>query len=189
MSTRVEDLAPIPDPDDTAGLPAPTRVLDRSRDALGRDSGVMVKDGSTVETSSTYAFGAADGRFTGVSAPAGTFTYGYLPGSSLIATVTGPAHTVTNQWEAKRDVLAWKRNKLPSANDDVSKFIYTVNGIGQRASVRTSGTAFDTPAELFVPAVVTAENIKAEIFDKGIQTAAEVCTGEYAEACAKLGIQ
>ena len=121
-------------------------MLDRSRDALGRDSGVMVKDGSTVETSSTYAFGAADGRFTGVSAPAGTFTYGYLPGSSLIATVTGPAHTVTNQWEAKRDVLAWKRNKLPSANDDVSKFIYTVNGIGQRASVRTSGTAFDTPS-------------------------------------------
>ncbi len=50
-------------------------------------------------------------------------------------------------------------------------------------------TLYDTPAELFVPAVVTAENIKAEIFDKGIQTAAEVCTGEYAEACAKLGIQ
>ena len=140
--------SPIPDPDDTAGLPAPTRVLDRSRDALGRDSGVMVKDGSTVETSSTYAFGAADGRFTGVSAPAGTFTYGYLPGSSLIATVTGPAHTVTNQWEAKRDVLAWKRNKLPSANDDVSKFIYTVNPIGQRTGVATSGTAFGgTPAD------------------------------------------
>ncbi|AZB65481.1 sugar ABC transporter substrate-binding protein [Cereibacter sphaeroides] len=50
-------------------------------------------------------------------------------------------------------------------------------------------TLYDTPAELFVPAVVTAENIKAEIFDKGIQTAAEVCTGEYAEGCAKLGIQ
>jgi D-xylose transport system substrate-binding protein len=49
-------------------------------------------------------------------------------------------------------------------------------------------TLYDTPSELFVPAVVTAENIKAEIFDKGIQTAEEVCTGEYAEGCKKLGI-
>jgi D-xylose transport system substrate-binding protein len=40
-----------------------------------------------------------------------------------------------------------------------------------------------------VPAVVTAQNIKAEIFDKKIQTAAEVCTGEYADGCKKLGIQ
>ncbi|KQS85519.1 sugar ABC transporter substrate-binding protein [Rhizobium sp. Leaf383] len=50
-------------------------------------------------------------------------------------------------------------------------------------------TLYDTPSELFVPAVVTAENIKAEIFDKKIQTAAEVCTGEYADGCAKLGIK
>ena len=47
---------------------------------------------------------------------------------------------------------------------------------------------YNTPSELFVPAVVTAENIKAEIFDKGIQTPEEVCTGEYAEGCKALGI-
>jgi D-xylose transport system substrate-binding protein len=50
-------------------------------------------------------------------------------------------------------------------------------------------TLYDTPSQLFVPAVVTQENIKAEIFDKGIQTAAEVCTGEYAAPCAELGIE
>ena len=50
-------------------------------------------------------------------------------------------------------------------------------------------TLYNTPSELFVPAVVTRENIKAEIFDKGIQTAAEVCTADYADACAELGIQ
>ncbi|WP_442902594.1 ABC transporter substrate-binding protein [Frigidibacter sp. MR17.24] len=50
-------------------------------------------------------------------------------------------------------------------------------------------TLYDTPSQLFVPAVVTRENIKAEIFDKGIQTAAEVCTGEYAAGCAELGIK
>jgi D-xylose transport system substrate-binding protein len=49
-------------------------------------------------------------------------------------------------------------------------------------------TLYETPSELFVPAVVTAENIKAEIFDKKIQTPEEICTGEYAEGCKKLGI-
>ncbi len=49
-------------------------------------------------------------------------------------------------------------------------------------------TLYNTPSELFVPAVVTRENIKAEIFDKGIQTAEEICTAEYADACAEQGI-
>ena len=50
-------------------------------------------------------------------------------------------------------------------------------------------TLYDTPSELFVPAVVTAENLKAEIIDKGIQTAETLCTGRYAEGCVTLGIQ
>ena len=49
-------------------------------------------------------------------------------------------------------------------------------------------TLYNTPSQLFVPAVVTQENIKAEIFDKKIQTADQVCTGEYADGCKKLGI-
>jgi D-xylose transport system substrate-binding protein len=49
-------------------------------------------------------------------------------------------------------------------------------------------TLYDTPSKLFVPAVVTSENLKAEIIDKKIQTAAELCTGRYAEGCKKLGI-
>jgi D-xylose transport system substrate-binding protein len=48
---------------------------------------------------------------------------------------------------------------------------------------------YDTPSQLFVPAVVTRENLKAEIIDKGINTAAELCTGRYAAGCAELGIQ
>jgi D-xylose transport system substrate-binding protein len=50
-------------------------------------------------------------------------------------------------------------------------------------------TLYDTPSELFVPAVVTRENLKAEIFDKGINTAEEICTGRYADGCAELGIE
>lgn len=49
-------------------------------------------------------------------------------------------------------------------------------------------TLYNTPSELFVPAVITSENIKAEIFDAKIQTPEEVCTGEYVEGCKKLGI-
>lgn len=48
---------------------------------------------------------------------------------------------------------------------------------------------YNTPSQLFVPEVVTRENIKEVIFDGGIQTAEEVCTAEYADACAELGIQ
>ena len=36
--------------------------------------------------------------------------------------------------------------------------------------------------------VVTAKNLKAEIVDKGIASAAELCAGRYAEGCKKLGI-
>lgn len=47
---------------------------------------------------------------------------------------------------------------------------------------------YDTPSQLFVPAVVTAENLKAEIIDKNIVTAQDLCIGRYAEGCNKLGI-
>ncbi|RWM11478.1 MAG: sugar ABC transporter substrate-binding protein [Mesorhizobium sp.] len=50
-------------------------------------------------------------------------------------------------------------------------------------------TLYDTPSQLFVPAVVTQENLKAEIIDKKIQTAAQLCTDRYAEGCKKLGIE
>ena len=50
-------------------------------------------------------------------------------------------------------------------------------------------TLYNTPSQLFVPAVVTQENIKVEVFDKGITKAADVCTGRYVEGCAKLGIK
>jgi D-xylose transport system substrate-binding protein len=49
-------------------------------------------------------------------------------------------------------------------------------------------TLFDTPSMLYTPTVVTQENVKAVIFDAGIYTADQVCTDEYADACAALGI-
>lgn len=49
-------------------------------------------------------------------------------------------------------------------------------------------TLYDTPSQLFTPAVVTAENLKAEIIDKKINTAEELCVDRYIEGCKKLGI-
>lgn len=49
-------------------------------------------------------------------------------------------------------------------------------------------TLYQTPSQLFVPEVVTRENIKEVIFDGGINTADEVCTDEFVEGCRELGI-
>ena len=53
---------------------------------------------------------------------------------------------------------------------------------------------FGTPTQLFIPALVTADNLKAEIVDKMINgkpiAGPEVlCTGRYAAGCTKLGIK
>jgi D-xylose transport system substrate-binding protein len=49
-------------------------------------------------------------------------------------------------------------------------------------------TLFGTPSQLFVPVVVTKENLKKELIDSGELKASQVCTKAYAEGCAELGI-
>ncbi len=39
---------------------------------------------------------------------------------------------------------------------------------------------YDIPSQPFTPAVVTRENLKAEIIDRGMNTAAELCVDRYA---------
>ncbi len=48
---------------------------------------------------------------------------------------------------------------------------------------------YDTPSQLFVPAVVTRKNIKQLIFDSGIAAAKDICTGRYVKGCTELGIK
>lgn len=50
-------------------------------------------------------------------------------------------------------------------------------------------TLFDTPAQLFEPTVVTRENLQEVIVDGGIYTAEQICTPEYADACAEVGVR
>ena len=56
-------------------------------------------------------------------------------------------------------------------------------------AVKGETTLYDTPSQLFTPEVVTAENIKEILFDSKIMSAADVCTAEYAAACAAAGIE
>jgi D-xylose transport system substrate-binding protein len=53
---------------------------------------------------------------------------------------------------------------------------------------KAEATLYNTPSKLFVPAVITSKNLKAEIIDKKIATAEQLCSGRYAEGCKKLGI-
>ena len=60
--------------------------------------------------------------------------------SNLLASVTGPVHAVTNTWDPTRNVLDLKENTVGAI--EISSYDYSVNSIGQRTSVATSGTAF-----------------------------------------------
>jgi RHS repeat-associated protein len=120
-----------------------TRVLDRSRDTIGRDTGFQLKNGSTIENEASYAYHATTGRISSISNPQlsnVSFVYDYVPGSNLIDAVTGPVHTVDNAWEHDRDVLDVKENKVGATT--VSRYDYVVNELGQRTTVSQTGTAF-----------------------------------------------
>lgn len=47
---------------------------------------------------------------------------------------------------------------------------------------------FDTPSQLFVPEVVTIDNLQSVLVDSGIMTAAQICTPDYAAACKEHNI-
>ena len=49
-------------------------------------------------------------------------------------------------------------------------------------------TIYGAPAQLFVPEVVTRENLKAVVVDTGVVSAEQLCTPEYAEGCRELGL-
>jgi len=52
----------------------------------------------------------------------------------------------------------------------------------------TTAELFGSPSKLYTPTLVTSSTLKTEIIDKKIDTAADLCTSEYAAACQKLGI-
>jgi RHS repeat-associated protein len=96
------------------------------------------------EAESTYTYSTTTGRLATVSNGSQSFGYTYEANSNLIASITGPAHTVTNTWDPTRNVMDKKENKVGTI--EISTYDYSVNSIGQRTSVATSGTAFSGAA-------------------------------------------
>lgn len=55
-------------------------------------------------------------------------------------------------------------------------------------SPKAETTLFNTPSQLFKPAVITTKNLKAEVVDTGFVGAKDLSVGRYAEGCKRLGI-
>ena len=133
----------------TDGTPEFTRILNRSQDTLGRPTGFQLKNGTAIENQATYQYSATDGRISSISNPSipnVSFAYDYVSGSSLIAKVTGPAHTVDKIWEPTRNILATNQNKVGTSV--ISQYDYTVNALGQRTNVSQTGAAFQAVRDI-----------------------------------------
>ena len=134
--------------------PSIQRVLHRKMDDTLRNAGADLHltsaANSGLVTGSTLAYSASGRLNTATASLNGVnniFTYGYTANSyGLIASVTGPAHTVTNTWETDRDVLASKSNTKVSDSSVISSIGYTVNVIGQRTNATRTGAATNSTA-------------------------------------------
>ena len=116
----------------------------RTYDNLLRPTGYELKtDTLQTESSTGYTYDNA-GRLNTVTSGTDTFSYQYLPNApQLLEKVTSPVGTATNIYEANRNILDAKLNKLTD-NSIVSSFDYSVNALGQRTNVTRSGSAFPT---------------------------------------------
>ena len=98
-----------------------------------------------VEAQAAYAYSPTHGRIAQVAkSPNQTFYYAYTLNSNLLATVSGPIHTVTNHWEPDHDHLDLKQNKVGSSV--ISGHDCAVNAIGQRTGIATSNRAYQYDA-------------------------------------------
>lgn len=107
-------------------------------------------------------------------------------GADPLPPVTGNDATIA---ALQRIIAGDQYNTISKPSEIVAQAAAEVaNQFLQGETPEPETTLYDTPSQLFVPAVVTQENIKAEIFDAGIQTPEEVCTSEFEAACRELGI-
>ena len=107
-------------------------------------------------------------------------------GVDPIPPVTGNDATVA---ALQRIIAGTQYNTISKPSEIVAEAAAEVtNTFLQGETPEAETTLYDTPSRLFVPEVVTQENIKEIIFDGGINTVEEVCTDEFMPACQDLGI-
>ncbi|OGV77727.1 MAG: hypothetical protein A3K18_11815 [Lentisphaerae bacterium RIFOXYA12_64_32] len=121
------------------------RILTRTRDALGRDTGFLIGPAADPDADYDVAYSHDTyGRFSGlaVAAPvSGAFSYSYLANSDLLATTTYPSDiTATRAYEPNRNLIDYIENKVDTTT--VSKYDYTNDQIARRTARAQSGSAF-----------------------------------------------
>lgn len=113
--------------------------------------------------------------------------------AALTAAGADPVPPVTGN---DAEVAAVQRVIAGTQYNTISKPIEIVASAAAEAAVafiegdvpEPTDEVFGTPTQLFEPTVVTADNVVEIIFDSGIYTPEQVCTGEFAAPCAELGI-
>jgi RHS repeat-associated protein len=128
-----------------------TRLIDRSNDFLGRNTGysLIKKTGLIVDAAAHYGYDVPSGRLRTVDDDGVSqyifannhFTYEYVANSNsnLIDNVIGGRIRVYNTWEDDRDLLKKKKNLAINLFKNYSTFDYTTNPIGQREKVIKTG--------------------------------------------------
>jgi RHS repeat-associated protein len=135
------------------------RILTRSSDSQGRPRGFILGTDSDTDSDHTVSYDYNNlGRLNEVTGAGKTFDYGYtyaltpspvarkgdpqgaLP-DVMPYTLVGPKHSVTLTYEATRNALVTTENKVDTST--ISAYSYSVNSLGQRGTVVTTGIAFD----------------------------------------------
>lgn len=118
----------------------------------GRAVGFDLKNGATTELHQHATFTNLT-RFVGITSsgaglPTRDFAYDFTPNSRLVAgyIVDGTGFAVARGYEPTRDLLTsidatWTAG-APAVTSHLSRFDYTYNALGQRATAQQSGTAF-----------------------------------------------
>ncbi|MDZ4199220.1 MAG: RHS repeat-associated core domain-containing protein, partial [Kiritimatiellia bacterium] len=124
-----------------------TNVLTRTHDNFGRASGLTVAGvGDPGDPPYAIAYGHDPlGRFSAVTSTIAdainTFTYAYLPGADLIASVSNNLGQVTARtYETHRDFITTIENTW--GTNQISRFDYTNDALGRRTARQDSGAAF-----------------------------------------------
>jgi len=116
----------------------------------------------------------------------GTIAAFNAAGVDPIPPVTGNDATVA---ALQRIIAGTQYNTISKPSEIVAEAAAEIaNTFLQGETPEAETTLYDTPSQLFVPEVVTRDNIVEIIFDGGINSPDEICTSEFVDACRELGI-
>jgi hypothetical protein len=133
---------------ETLALSAETQngmEIDRTTDALGRDTGFSLP-GSPYAVQYAYdAYGRFHSVTSSITSITSTFTYSYLPNTDLISGMTSSSGFLwTRAYESGRSLITSVENRY--GETVISRYDYENDALGRRVSRADSGLAFANPA-------------------------------------------